>query len=859
MQLDDKAAAEFVRLLGRDPSTVRLRAFPHSDTPAATKKALGARKFNWGDMAGVEGAEATGLGIYMGINPGGDTKASIKHCIAYFAEFDDIPKDQQLAVVAAKMPPASIIVDTGGDSLHFYWLLAAPEHDKERWQADQKRIAKYLGSDPSINDPPRVMRLPGAIYFDANQQPVGRAAIVHQGEERYSREDVLAGVPEPQAAPPAPSGAAAGPVSTTSTDKTIRQAVEQLSRVPARIPGTGTRHVYLKLLWALADLAGSAEAARMLSQHSPAWAAAEDLAAKAAEADGSIGHGSFFHVVKEEWGITRPTRTTIRARTSMQPASSTQPQVAPVANDKPALEAFRRDIKERIDDGGSDLQILITEKTLQYEITSYQAEAIVRELRREQDTDATTTASVQQILEERKSLEYRRTELRLEPLLPQCLLASMRFIMTALPGCDELAAGMIYLGAVSGVLRTGTLIRANYRSFVVPPNMYLAIVGKSGLGKSPTITNIGVRSLDLVRNNYRNINAERFQAWEVANNPLQKKDRAPKPKPVMMALENYTGEYLAELLQVHEEHQLGLLISCDELSAVFKSLNSYKPGGKGTDEQQLLSLFDGRGAAQGRVDAGVREFDYAQFSILGGMQPRVFDMLAQGGDPFGLYARMHLLPMDDTDQYQDPVETEETIIQYEHHVRQLQTIALKASLLPPAHYRLSDDAMRELAKVQHQARELARAAELDEQSSVYGKRAGQIARLAGIIHILCVAAGENDPDSHISLHTVCNARDIITHIQQYALAAHARIHATGQDDWLVQSILRACNGRQLTAAQYRSKFLTRSKQPLYSRVAIEQTMLRLAHAGLLYTLNPPPNGNPGPKNPAFSAQTICKT
>jgi hypothetical protein len=835
MQLDDKAAAAFVKLLGRDPSTVRLRAFPQSDTPKERKQALGARKFSWGDRDSVEGAEAAGLGIYIGINPGGDTKASIKHCIAHFAEFDDLPKDEQLAVVAAKMPPASIIIDTGGDSLHFYWLLKIPTSNKEQWQADQKRIAKYLGSDPSINDPSRVMRLPGAIYFDANQQPAGRAAVLHQGEDRYGREELMSRVPAP-AAPPPPTGPPAGPVTSSSTDKAIRQAVEQLSRVPARVPGTGTRHVYLRLLWALAELAGPKEASRMMTQHSPAWAAAEDLAAKAEEGSGAISGSTFFHVVKEEWGITRPSRTTTRTRPSMQPA--TDQQQPPAVNDKPALEAFRRDIKERIDDGGSDLQILITEKTLQYDITSYQAEAIVRELRKEQDTDSAATASVQQILEERKSLEYRRTELRLEPLLPRCLLNSMRFIMTALPGCDELAAGMIYLGAVSGVLKTGTLIRANYRSFVVPPNMYLAIVGKSGLGKSPTITNIGVRSLDLVRNNYRYINAERFKAWELANNPLPRKDREPKPKPVMMALENYTGEYLAELLQVHEQHQLGLLISCDELSAVFKSLNSYKPGGKGTDEQQLLSLFDGRGSAQGRVDAGIREFDYAQFSILGGMQPRIFDMLAQGGDPFGLYARMHLLPMDDTDQYQDPVETEETIIQYEQHVRQLQSIALKASLLPPAHYRLSDDAMRELAKIQHQARELARAAELDEQSSVYGKRAGQIARLAGIIHILQVAAGEQSHDAQIDLETTCNARDIIVHIQQYALAAHARIHSTGQDDdWLVKSIVKSCKGRQLTAAQYRSQYLTRNKKPAFSTAAIQAVMQRLADARILIVSN----------------------
>jgi hypothetical protein len=415
----------------------------------------------------------------------------------------------------------------------------------------------------------------------------------------------------------------------------------------------------------------------------------------------------------------------------------------------------------------------------------------------------------------------------------------MRFIMTALPGCDELVAGMIYLGAVSGVLKTGTLIRANYRSFVVPPNMYLAIVGKSGLGKSPTIANIGVRSLDLVRANYRHINAQRYQQWELDNAPLPRREKAPRPKPVMMAIENYTGEYLSELLQLHEEHQLGLLIACDELSAVFKSLNSYKPGGKGTDEQQLLSLFDGRGSASGRVDAGIREFDYAQFSILGGMQPRIFDMLAQGGDPFGLYARMHLLPMDDVDEYRDPVETEQTIIEYEAHMRNLQSVALRASVLPPSHYRLSDAAMRELAKVQQAARDLARGAELDEQSSIYGKRAGQIARLAGIIHILSIAAGEMEPDAEISLVALCNACDIIIHVQQYALEAHARIHSSGDDSWLVQSILKHCKGKKLSASQYRSQYLTRSKHSSYSRQAIENAMQRLVDAELLEVVSSP--------------------
>jgi hypothetical protein len=86
---------------------------------------------------------------------------------------------------------------------------------------------------------------------------------------------------------------------------------------------------------------------------------------------------------------------------------------------------------------------------------------------------------------------------------------------------------------------------------------------------------------------------------------------------------------------------------------------------------------------------------------------------------------------------------------------------------------------------------------------------------------------------------LCNARDIIIHVQQYALDAHARIHSSGDDSWLTQSILKHCTGKKLSASQYRSQYLTRSKHSSYSRQAIENVMQRLADADLLAVVPSP--------------------
>ena len=299
---DFEAAEEFLLLLGKDLDKTRLRAFSHKSTPKAKK--LSARKFGF-DRVAIAQAQADGLGIYAVINDGGDTKDSITKCRAYFAEFDGIPAGKQWETVEhSKLPKPSVVVETGGGSLHFYWVLKDSLTDKHQWQTDTKRLINHLGSDKSVNDPSRVMRLPGCWYMNGDGAPVARVEIVYQSDARYTREQILCCLPE---VPDAKRVSATAPRSISADNEgTEKRALEQLSRIPARVPGTGTRDAYLRLFWGLVAITGAKRAAEVMGQHSPQWATVDDLATIANDANGSITPATFFEVAKTEWGISSP-------------------------------------------------------------------------------------------------------------------------------------------------------------------------------------------------------------------------------------------------------------------------------------------------------------------------------------------------------------------------------------------------------------------------------------------------------------------------------------------------------------------------------------------------------------------------
>ena len=101
--------------------------------------------------------------VHMVVNEGGHTKAEICKVRALFIDADvesgkGIPLEQ-----VHWHQPATFIV-TRGNNYHAYWL-ADEDFSLNEFSEVQRRLAKFYGSDPVINDLCRIMRVPGFMHL----------------------------------------------------------------------------------------------------------------------------------------------------------------------------------------------------------------------------------------------------------------------------------------------------------------------------------------------------------------------------------------------------------------------------------------------------------------------------------------------------------------------------------------------------------------------------------------------------------------------------------------------------------------------------------------------------------------------
>ncbi|MFN9635892.1 MAG: AAA family ATPase, partial [Synechococcaceae cyanobacterium] len=187
--IDHESAHHFLVLLGKDPATTRLRAFPHRDDPR--RREIGARKGVW-NLRQAERWARDGRGLYVVINDGGDRNSAIQRCRALFVEWDDRPIAwQRQAWRELDLPEPSVIVASGGRSLHCYWVLREPLAPAA-WRPLQRELIEKAQGDRSCGDPARVMRLPGSWYLDGQGQPVARVTIAAASGHRYGAQELAA-------------------------------------------------------------------------------------------------------------------------------------------------------------------------------------------------------------------------------------------------------------------------------------------------------------------------------------------------------------------------------------------------------------------------------------------------------------------------------------------------------------------------------------------------------------------------------------------------------------------------------------------------------------------------------------------
>ena len=134
-----------------------------------------------GNLSALTELNRAGAGIFFCVNETdlkGRSTANVTRVRALFADFDDYDPFREFDY---ELKP-SFVVESSPGKYHCYWLLG-DELPLEQFKPLQKLLAAKLGSDPSINNLDRVLRVPGFAHQKGEPFIV---QIIEQSGARYT-------------------------------------------------------------------------------------------------------------------------------------------------------------------------------------------------------------------------------------------------------------------------------------------------------------------------------------------------------------------------------------------------------------------------------------------------------------------------------------------------------------------------------------------------------------------------------------------------------------------------------------------------------------------------------------------------
>lgn len=107
-----------------------------------------------------------GAGIFMMINEGdgkGRKACNVVSIRALSIDLDEDGMGRLNDIYQQDFPKPRLVIESSPDKFHVYWLLNGPL-PLDQFKQCQQMLIKRFGGDPSVNDLPRVLRLPGFIH-----------------------------------------------------------------------------------------------------------------------------------------------------------------------------------------------------------------------------------------------------------------------------------------------------------------------------------------------------------------------------------------------------------------------------------------------------------------------------------------------------------------------------------------------------------------------------------------------------------------------------------------------------------------------------------------------------------------------
>ena len=365
-------------------------------------------------------------------------------------------------------------------------------------------------------------------------------------------------------------------------------------------------------------------------------------------------------------------------------------------------------------------------------------------------------------------------DINLFDYLPQKLANALQLIREPLP-YDARTVLVSFMTGAASMLRLGTTVTGNELSnYTVPINCYTILVAKSGRKKTP-LQRFFVREpasdvlLQVAQQNERMVKTWKGECQGKNNN-----DRPPRPVAVDIRINDYTGEAFVQALGKLDEVGRAVLIVRDEIAALFATLNSYRAG-KGSDEQQLLELYDGDGYRSLRVGDTGRAYSRAAVNIYGAIQPQVLEKLLKDGDANGMWARFSFTALPDMTKKLPTESSPEQLMERAAAEKYLKDFISRIYELPAIKYKLDEEAMELFSEYEYKKQKDAQTTKVSAQAAMYGKSAGKVLRYAGLLHILDYVGNEAMAEHSIPISRLQDAIQLVDDQDSWTLDCHAKI------------------------------------------------------------------------------------
>ncbi|MBW4690106.1 MAG: DUF3987 domain-containing protein [Komarekiella atlantica HA4396-MV6] len=639
--------AQHLAALGYDSGdAVYLRSFyPSDDSRKLEDKGRSAEIRNVKQLIRTVSAwQSDGRGVYFVVNGGGQKDENVTNCRAIFYEHDNLDKELQKQLWRSlELPEPSLQIDTGGKSIHSYWIFNEPI-SPEQWRLLQADLLEYASGDRCLKNPSRVMRLAGCFHFAPNNVPNQISQIILNTGKRYSYQELRATIPQQEKITPSlpldlPVGdiplyqcLSKGDRSLLDGGAGIGERNNQGAKLARNLIGTAARLAHLGYRY-------NSDPRILFDQYcdrcSPPLQDKEaDSIWKSATKD-------------------NPTATlTDEALTNCIKAWQRQQQLhsqQPLANGN-KMKSVTSDSAIKGDSSKSDAMSFTTTVTtvtdiLQTGLTDYEE---TQKLESVLDSSVVKNAAFKQLVSSvRSQLDdvQPEDEIRLDNLINwhnakldfNQALPSMAADLLHDAEILNIEPIVIWQPLFAAVLSlVGKRLKLNVESHNVPAIAWTATVLESGGGKtradSLVLTPIKRKQIEARRHFEQEVSA--YQDWQQGDTD----ERPPYPTERKYMFEMATIQ--AVIKRLSEQKDNGVLWARDELAGLFKSFGQF---GKGENEglECLLKLWDGAPAQVDRVsqvDSYVVE--ETALSLTGGIQPGMFRKIFKDPeDSQGMLAR----------------------------------------------------------------------------------------------------------------------------------------------------------------------------------------------------------------------------